>query len=113
MWNICSNVPFIIDSTVLPSLTDFVTAMTIHIPQLQLYSWVAKDLQTWIDNSKKIYQEAEDEVGKVTPSLFREFSQANEEGRAELLVRHFQLQELSSTNYFWIFLASIEAYQSQ
>lgn len=61
--------------------------MTIHIPQLQLYSWVAKDLQTWIDNSKKIYQEAEDEVAKVTPSLFREFSQANDEGRAELLVR--------------------------
>ncbi|THH12139.1 hypothetical protein EW145_g162 [Phellinidium pouzarii] len=73
------------DSTILPSMAEYVTAMTVDIPQLQLYSWVAKDLQTWIDNSKKIYREAEDEVAKVTPSLFREFSQANEEGRAELL----------------------------
>ncbi|KLO20428.1 Spc7-domain-containing protein [Schizopora paradoxa] len=66
-------------------LADYVTAMNVHVPQLELYSWVAKDLQTWIDNSKKIYREAEEEVAKVTPSLFREYVSAEEEGRSELL----------------------------
>lgn len=67
-------------------MSEFVTAVNVYIPQLELYSWVAKDLQTWIVNSRRIYQEAEDEVAKVTPGMFREFSQANEEGRSELLV---------------------------
>lgn len=71
-------------------MADYATAMNVHVPQLELYSWVAKDLQTWIDNSKKIYREAEEEVAKVTPSLFREYVAAEEEGRSELLVRfHF------------------------
>ena len=61
-------------------------AMTVHFPQLELYSWVTKDLQLFIDNSKRLFEEAEDEVAKLTPSLFREFSQANDEGREELLV---------------------------
>lgn len=67
-------------------MADFATAMNVHVPQLELYSWVATDLQTWIDNSKTIYREAEDEVAKVTPSLFREYVLAEEGGRAELLV---------------------------
>lgn len=67
------------------------------MPQLELYSWVAKDLQTWIDNNKKTYREAEEEVAKVTPILFREYSSADEEDRADLLV----CQMVRSQNGFW------------
>lgn len=70
-------------------MADYLTAMVVHVPQLELYRLITKDLQTFIDNSMRIYREAEDEVGKLTPILFREFSQANEEGREELTVRHF------------------------
>ncbi|EJD04390.1 uncharacterized protein FOMMEDRAFT_155520 [Fomitiporia mediterranea MF3/22] len=73
------------DSTIPPSMSDYLTAMIVHVPQLELYRLVTKDLQAFIDNSEKIYREAEDEVGKLTPVLFREFAQANEEGREELL----------------------------
>jgi hypothetical protein len=52
---------------------------------------VAKDLQTWIANSKQIYAQAEAEVAEVVPLLFREFSLANEEGRAALLVRYIRV----------------------
>lgn len=70
-------------------MADYLTAMVVHVPQLELYRLITKDLQTFIDNSMKIYQEAEEEVTKLTPILFREFAQANEEGREELLVGFF------------------------
>lgn len=69
-----------------PSLLDFIIALNIDVPQLELYSWVAKDLQTTIEQSKDKFQQAEEEAAKMTPELFREFLQANEEGRADLLV---------------------------
>ena len=69
-----------------PTVSELAEALHISIPQLELYSWVGKDLQTWISNSKQIYSQAEAEVAEVVPLLFREFSLANEEGRAALLV---------------------------
>lgn len=69
-----------------PSISELAEALHVSIPQLELYSWVAKDLQTWIANSKQIYAQAEAEVAEVVPLLFREFSVTNEEERATLLV---------------------------
>jgi kinetochore protein Spc7/SPC105 len=85
-------------STILPSqrrgslrtteatLADYVVAMAIDAPQLELYSHVAADLQRWIEHSKEIYRQAEEEAAKVTPMLFREYAIADEEMQAELLV---------------------------
>ncbi|TDL28754.1 hypothetical protein BD410DRAFT_781291, partial [Rickenella mellea] len=84
------------DGEDLPSISEFVTAMNVNIPQLELYSWVAKDLQKWIDDSKIIYAQAEEEAAKMTPGLFREFSRANEEDRAELL---HQLKLIKANNH--------------
>lgn len=67
-------------------MSDFVTAINEHIPQLQIYSLAAKDLQAWVDNNKKVHREIEDNVEKVMPGLFREFSSANEDERSALLV---------------------------
>lgn len=74
------------DEDELPNMTEFVIAMNIDIPQFELYSWVAKDLEEWIRRSKDNFKQAEEEAAKMTPGLFREFSQANEEERSELLV---------------------------
>jgi hypothetical protein len=68
------------------TLADYVIAMAIDAPQLELYSHVAADLQKWIEHSKEIYRQAEGEAGKVTPMLFREYSVADEQTQAELLV---------------------------
>jgi kinetochore protein Spc7/SPC105 len=67
-------------------LTEFATAMAIDIPQLVLYSRVSKDLEAWIEKSKVVYTQAEEEAAKITPELFIEYSRADEEGQAELLV---------------------------
>jgi hypothetical protein len=68
------------------TLADYVVAMAIDAPQLELYSHVAADLQRWIEHSKEIYRQAEAEATKVTPMLFREYSTADEQTQAELLV---------------------------
>ncbi|KAL5518577.1 hypothetical protein ACEPAH_260 [Sanghuangporus vaninii] len=73
------------DSSVPPSMADYLMATVVHVPQLELYRLITRDLQTFIDNSMKIYRDAEEEVAKLTPILFREFAQANEEGREELM----------------------------
>lgn len=67
-------------------MADYVIAMAIDAPQLELYSHVATDLQRWIEHSKEIYRQAEEEAAKVTPMLFREYSMADEQTQAELLV---------------------------
>ena len=77
-------------------MADFLRASVIHIPQHKLFRFLIRDLQTFIDNIKRIYIEAEDEVSKVTPILFKEFAQADEEGREQLLVSHF-IGRLSQT----------------
>lgn len=67
-------------------LADYVSAIGIDIPQLVLYTRVSKDLQAWIEKSKADFFQAEDEASKITPELFTEYSRADEEGQAELLV---------------------------
>ena len=67
-------------------LTEYVTAMAIDVPQLVLYSRVSKDLQAWIEKSRVVFAQAEEEAAKITPELFTEYSRADEEGQAELLV---------------------------
>jgi kinetochore protein Spc7/SPC105 len=68
------------------TLADYAIAMAVDAPQLELYSHVAADLQRWIEHSKEIYHQAEEEATKVTPMLFREYSMADEQTQAELLV---------------------------
>jgi kinetochore protein Spc7/SPC105 len=75
-------------------LAEYVIAHDIDIPQMELYSHVSKDLQKWIEKSKEDYKEAEEEVQKVTPELFEEFRDTDEEGKAELLVCLVDLEEL-------------------
>ena len=66
-------------------LSEYVVAMAIDVPQLELYTHVSKDLQVWIERIKGIYKEAEEEALKMTPELFQEFVMADEEGQNELL----------------------------
>ena len=66
-------------------LAEYVVAMVVNVPQLELYSHVSKDLQTWVERIKEIHREAEEEAQKVTPPLFQEFVAADESGQAELL----------------------------
>ena len=68
------------------TLTDYVVAMAVDAPQLELYSHVADDLRRWIEHSKEIYRQAEEEAEKVTPMLFREYSTADGQTQVELLV---------------------------
>lgn len=67
-------------------LAEYVNAIGIDIPQLVLYSRVSKDLQAWMEKSKEVFVQVEEEAAKVTPELFVEYSRADEEGQAELLV---------------------------
>jgi kinetochore protein Spc7/SPC105 len=80
-------------------LSDYVTAMGMDVPQLILFSRVSKDLQAWVEKSKADFAQAEDEAAKITPELFTEYSRADEEGRAELLVG-LHLSSLRSTLIF-------------
>ncbi|KIJ21478.1 hypothetical protein PAXINDRAFT_159567 [Paxillus involutus ATCC 200175] len=66
-------------------LAEYVVAMAVDVPQLELYTHVSKDLQAWIERIKEIYKEAEEEALKMTPQLFQEFVTADESGQAELL----------------------------
>lgn len=68
------------------TLADYVVAMAVDAPQLELYSHVADDLRRWIEHSKEIYHQAEEEAEKVTPMLFREYTMADEQTQVELLV---------------------------
>ncbi|KAJ6519385.1 Spc7 kinetochore protein-domain-containing protein [Mycena sanguinolenta] len=66
-------------------LAEYAVAMSINVPELVLYSAVSSDLQGWIDQSKAVFAQAEDEAAKMTPELFTEYTRADEEGQAELL----------------------------
>ena len=66
-------------------LAEYVVAMAINVPQLELYNHVSKDLQTWVERIKDIHREAEEEAQKATPPLFQEFVTTDESGQAELL----------------------------
>jgi kinetochore protein Spc7/SPC105 len=76
-------------------LAEFVTAMAIDVPQLDLYSRVSRDLEAWIEKSKIVFTQAEEEAAKVTPELFIEYARADEVGREELGVNSFPLYDFS------------------
>ncbi|KAJ7456552.1 Spc7 kinetochore protein-domain-containing protein [Mycena latifolia] len=66
-------------------LAEYAVAMSINVPELIRYSKVSDDLQGWMDQSKAVFAQAEEEAVKVTPELFTEYIRADEEGQAELL----------------------------
>ncbi|KAJ7630550.1 Spc7 kinetochore protein-domain-containing protein [Roridomyces roridus] len=66
-------------------LSEYAIAMSINVPELVLYSAVSNDLQGWMDQSKAVFAQAEEEALKMTPELFTEYIRADEEGQAELL----------------------------
>ena len=51
------------------------TAMAVDVPQLELYHDLAHQLTAWVEESKKICRQAEEDAIKVTPALFREFAE--------------------------------------
>ncbi|KAJ7770895.1 Spc7 kinetochore protein-domain-containing protein [Mycena maculata] len=65
-------------------LAEYAVAMSINVPELVLYSAVSNDLQGWMDQSRAIFSQAEEEAAKMTPELFTEYVRADEEGQAEL-----------------------------
>jgi len=70
-------------------LSEYVVATAIDIPQLDLYTRISTDLEAWMEKSKSVFGEAEEEAEKVTPELFVEYVRADEEGQMELLVCAF------------------------
>ncbi|KAJ7169443.1 Spc7 kinetochore protein-domain-containing protein [Mycena filopes] len=66
-------------------LAEYAVAMSINVPELVLYSAVSTDLQGWMDQSKAVFAQAEEEAAKMTPELFTEYIRADEEGQTELL----------------------------
>lgn len=62
-------------------LADFTASLAVDIPQLELYSTIANEMTAWIDDSRKICREADEEVLKLQPSVFREFANAQQEDR--------------------------------
>jgi kinetochore protein Spc7/SPC105 len=66
-------------------LAEFFTGHAVHAPQLQLYTHAARDIAQWIAHSKENLAQAEAEAARVPPSLFREFVDADEDVKEELL----------------------------
>ena len=67
-------------------LAEFMSAMAVDVPQLELYSVLGSELTAWIEESKKNCRQAEEDAVKVTPALFREFAEADESEKADLVV---------------------------
>ena len=64
-------------------LAEYIVAMAIDVPQLELYTHVSKDLHAWIERIQGIFLEAEEEVLKMTLQLFQEFVSMDETEQAE------------------------------
>ncbi|KAI5992545.1 Spc7 kinetochore protein-domain-containing protein [Pisolithus marmoratus] len=87
-------------------LAEYIVAMAVDVPQLELYTHVSKDLQAWIERIQAIYREAEEEALKMTPQLFQEFVLADETGQAELihqlkLIKVHNHEQAKSEWYDW------------
>ncbi|KAI6022339.1 Spc7 kinetochore protein-domain-containing protein [Pisolithus microcarpus] len=87
-------------------LAEYMVAMAVDVPQLELYTYVSKDLQAWIERIQAIYREAEEEALKMTPQLFQEFVSADETGQAELihqlkLIKVHNHEQAKSEWYDW------------
>ncbi len=67
-------------------LSEFLVAMAVDVPQLELYSDLSGQLSAWVEEIKKICRQAEEDAVKVTPALFREFAEADELEKQDLLV---------------------------
>lgn len=78
-------------------LAEFVNALAIDLPQIELYSTVASELSAWIEESRKICKQADEEAIKVTPGLFREFADADESEREFLLVSYVRICSMNPT----------------
>ena len=94
-------------------LSEFAIAMAVDMPRIDLYTAITRDLTAYIAKCKKIYEEAEEEALKDTPSLFREFASVDESEQAMLILRN------SYVFRAWCVLtgegptASTEAHQSE
>ncbi|CAK5264643.1 unnamed protein product [Mycena citricolor] len=66
-------------------LSEYAIAMLITVPELTLYSSVSSDLTAWIEQSKTLFSQAQEEAAKYAPELFTEYLRADEEGQTELL----------------------------
>jgi hypothetical protein len=95
------------------TLADYAIAMAVDAPQLELYSHVAADLERWIEHSKEIYRQAEEEATKVTPMLFREYSMADEQTQVELLVYISDRPQTVFRRTDVLALATTQGYQGQ
>lgn len=87
-------------------LAEYVVAMAVDVPQLELYTHVSKDLQAWIERIQGIFREAEEEALKMTPQLFQEFVSTDESGQAELihqlkLIKVHNHEQAKSEWYDW------------
>jgi len=87
-------------------LAEYVVAMAVNVPQLELYTHVSKDLQAWIERIQGIFREAEEEALKMTPQLFQEFVSTDESGQAELihqlkLIKVHNHEQAKSEWYDW------------
>ncbi|THH27079.1 hypothetical protein EUX98_g7108 [Antrodiella citrinella] len=84
------------DSSEVIPLADFITAMAIDIPQLELYSTIANQLSGWIEDSRKICRQADEEARQVTPGVFRDFAEADPSDK-EFLIH--QLKVIKANNH--------------
>ncbi|THU91653.1 hypothetical protein K435DRAFT_727026 [Dendrothele bispora CBS 962.96] len=88
------------------SLAEYAVAMGIDVPQLALYTRVAKDLEAWMKQSKVVFEQAQEEATKMTPELFAEYSRSDENAQQELkhqlkLIRTNTRGQAKSDWYDW------------
>ncbi|KAH8086664.1 Spc7 kinetochore protein-domain-containing protein [Cristinia sonorae] len=77
-------------------LAEFITALAVDLPQLELYSTVANQLTAWVEDSRKICRQADQEALEVPPGVFQDFMEANDEER-KLLIN--QLRIIKANNH--------------
>ncbi|KAH7344476.1 Spc7 kinetochore protein-domain-containing protein [Rhizoctonia solani] len=62
-------------------VADYITAMTIGVPQLETYNYAAKELKEYISNGKKALKILEEDLDANNPYLFKEYLASGEEDR--------------------------------
>ncbi|KAF8760731.1 Spc7 kinetochore protein [Rhizoctonia solani] len=65
-------------------VADYITAMTIGVPQLETYNYAAKELKEYISNGKKAIRILEEDLDANNPYLFKEYLASGEEDRRAL-----------------------------
>ncbi|CAE6513082.1 unnamed protein product [Rhizoctonia solani] len=69
------------DKDMVAGVADYVTAMTIGVPQLETYNYAAKELKEYISNGKKAIKILEEDLDANNPYLFKEYLASGEEDR--------------------------------